>query len=100
MSTRATLQQYFKNAASAGTPEAIGSGMVDGIKIKAQKARGAANTGNVYVGYLPANDSQLEELTPGMEISITAQEGRKIDLSKIYIDAATDGDGVLVTSIN
>lgn len=61
-----------------------------------RKANRTANTGTVYVGMLSANDSQPIEITAGAVVSVLIPDGRALDLSKIYLDVVTVGDGVLV----
>lgn len=100
--TAATLTQAVKTVAASGTPEALGSGLVESVAIRPNKARGTANTGNVYVGFGATNDTQqLWELTPtASPITLSAPAGKKIDLSTIYIDVVTNGDGVVYFAVN
>jgi hypothetical protein len=96
----ATLTQVYKVVASAGTPETLGTGKFECVTIKARKNRTTANTGSVFYGYAAGNDTQLGELSPGEEKVFMAPDGKKIDLSLIYLDVVTDGDGVLIETGN
>lgn len=97
--TAATLTQANKTVAATGTPEAIGTGLVESIVIKVLKGRTTANTGNVFIGFSATNDTQLYTLAPGEELALAAPDGKKLDLSGIYIDVATNGDGVIYTAV-
>ena len=68
------------------------------VVIKAFRNR-AVNTGNVYLGIAATNDTQTFPLTPGQELRLEAPEDTLIDLSKIYVDAATVTDGVCVSYV-
>lgn len=100
--TAATLAQINKTVAATGTPEAISgsANKVESVLIKALKGRATANTGVVYIGFSATNDAQLHALAPGEEMTLTAPDGKKIDTAAIYIDVATNGDGVICTTVN
>ena len=95
-----TPSQAYKTVAASGTPEALGSGLVESVTITGQKNRTTANTGSVWIGFSSVNDTQLRLLVPGDSISYTAPDGKKIDLSGIFVDVATNGDGVLYETGN
>lgn len=98
--TVATLAQAYKTVTASGVPEAVGSGLVESVLFTARKNRTTANTGDVFIGFSPTNDTQLRQLSPGESVSYTAPEGKKINLAGIYIDVATNGDGVLYETGN
>jgi hypothetical protein len=100
--TPATITQGNKTVAAAATPERIvaSSTLVTSVEIVARKGRGVANTGDVWIGPQSANDAQLRRLTPGDAITLTAPAGKKIDLNLIFVDVATDGDGIIFTAID
>ena len=100
--TPANLTQGNKTVAAAATPETIvaSSTLVSSVEIMARKGRGVANTGDVWIGPQSANDAQLRRLVPGDAITLTAPAGKKIDLFLIYVDVATDDDGVIYTAID
>ena len=65
------------------------------VTIIAQKAGRAANTGTVYLGLSGASNAQLFPLAPGAALTVSAPHQHQFDLSKIYVDATTSGDGVV-----
>lgn len=85
-----------KVPAAIATPEALATVEipVHSVTIQARRAARAANVGSVWIGFGSANDSQNWELTPGKELTLTAPEGKKIDLASIFVDSATLTDGV------
>ena len=81
--------------ATAGTRVSLGN--VDKA-LKVYLSAPAANTGLIFVGDVTvaaANGLQLVKALPPIEISAPSSEF--IDLSTIYVDAATNGDKVTVT---
>jgi hypothetical protein len=99
--TKATILQGNKTVAATATPERLvaESTLVDSVEIVARKGRGLANTGDVWIGPQDANDAQLRRLANGDAITLTAPVGKKIDLFDIFLDVATNGDGVIYTAI-
>ena len=72
--------------ASAGTAEALASALtVSSLTIKAL----IGNTGIMYVGDSSVAAANGFELNPGDAVSLEI-----VDLSTVYIDAATTSDGV------
>lgn len=98
--TATTLTQAYKTVASTSVPEAVGTGLVESLTLTAQKSRTTANTGNVWIGFSATNDTQLRLLTPGDSVTYVAVDGKKINLAAIFIDVATNGDGVLYETGN
>jgi hypothetical protein len=82
---------------TVGTAEALVTvpTLVQAVEFIGYKARGTANTGAVYVG---TKQAQLRTLASGAALTLQANDGGKLDLAEIYIDAATNGDGVLWTA--
>jgi hypothetical protein len=100
--TAATITQGLKTVSASGTPEALGSGMVESVAIRPKKTRTTANTGNVWVQNANTNDlAGGWELAPtDGPIVITAPAGKKVNLAAIFIDVATNDDGVIYIAIN
>lgn len=100
--TAATFAQAVNTVAAANTPEAlVGSQtLVESVIIQAKKGFNSANTSAVFVGFSGTNDSNYLELLPGDSVTLTAPQGKKLDLNLIYIECVTEGDGVTYTSVN
>lgn len=100
--TAAAGSQGSKAVATAGTPVKLVSSatLVESVEIFARKDNTTANTGNVYVGFSASGGADLRVLQPGESYTVSAPNGKKIDLSKIYIDAATNADAVVYTAVN
>lgn len=100
--TAMTAAQGVKAVAAAGTPVKLvaTTTLVDSVTIQAQKNVTTANTGNIYVGFSSTGGQNYIVLAPGQSTSIQAPAGKKVDLSLIYIDAATNADAVAYTSLN
>jgi hypothetical protein len=77
-----------KAVASAGTAEALGTGIYHSLTIIAK----SDNTGQVYVGGSDVASSTNDGLDSLDVITFTSEKG--IDLAKVYIDSGTSGDGV------
>jgi len=97
--TRKTIGgTYEKTVAATGTAEPLKDAafMVDEVLIVAD----STNTQNVYVGFsaaihkttLPANP-----LAASGQIKFGAVQGKRIDLSDVYLDVDINGEGVWVT---
>lgn len=88
-----------KAPAAIAVPEALTTGqtLVRSVRIRGARPARAANTGSVWIGFDKANDSQLEELTPGTVITLTAPDGYFLDLGRIWVDSVNLGDGVTFT---
>ena len=87
-----------KTVTTAGTAEALSSTtmIVSLVDIVAKKATGD-NTGSVYIGdsTVDKDSNQTIELVPGGTFDTRSMAGgHQIDLSKLYIDADNNGDGV------
>jgi hypothetical protein len=83
-----------QTVASAGTAEALSSTPVAALAVQVQALSG--NTGAVYVG-----DSDVASSRPGVSLSAGqvwsySGEGNLFDLSEIYVDVETSGEGVSV----
>lgn len=100
--TAATLDQAVKTVADAGTPERLAASatLVESVQIQACKGFNTANAGAVFIGSTSGNDANYLRLRPWETLVISAPAGKKIDLNQIYIDVATNGDGVSYLSVN
>lgn len=96
-----TLPATLKTVASSATPEALTSTrkLVRKVAFYGCKALDRTpNTGSVFIG---DGTSQVQQLVPydptlaGGEVILQGEGGDLIDLSRIYIDVATNGDGVV-----
>ena len=98
---RSRLLEGAKLVASAGTPVPVSATpvLLETVELFGQKARGTNNTGLVYVGANPAVNTQLRPLSAGGSLVLVAPVGRKLDLSQLFIDAVTNGDGVTYLAI-
>ena len=65
--------------------------------IVAAKVTGA-NTGAVYIGDSTVDKTSLQylSLSPGDYWEMPIPEGTKVDLNTLYVDAATNGDSILI----
>lgn len=92
--TAATLAGDSKTVAATGTPEALVgvSTLVETVIISPLRS----NTGLAYVGFSATNDTQQIE-TP---IVLAAPDGKKLDLSLIYVDVTVNGEGVRYSTID
>ena len=73
----ATGAQFVKTVASAGTPEALTATetLVEAVEIEAKKGRNTNNAAVIYIGFTPANDSQLKAISPGNTYNFSAPVG-------------------------
>jgi len=78
-----------KTVTTAGTAEALGTGLYRAVVIRAK----AANTGQVYVGGSDVDSNTNEGLDAGDTLSMES-ERHELDLSQIFIDVDTNGEGV------
>lgn len=95
----ATPAQFVKTVAAAGTPEALTASRTYFRQaiFKAVKAlAGTANTGDVKLGFASPVNEQPIVLTPGDTYVLQPTPGEKWDFATLYLDAATNGDGVVV----
>ena len=78
-----------KDVATAATAEALASQTkVQMVTIRAKKT----NTGNLYVGS-PDVSSSKPALAAGEIVTFAASQGVMIDLSTIWLDVDTNGEG-------
>jgi hypothetical protein len=87
-STAATLSRGTKTITTAGTALALvaGSTLVTLVTLTASRTA----TGRFWYGSASAANAQTVELP----VTIVAPDGKKIDLSLIYIDASVSGEAV------
>ena len=86
-------------AANAGvvTPLSVAALYVTWFEIVAQNTyAGGVNAGSVRLGSSAAANSQPRALAPGDAWDVSAKAGGKIDLNKIYMATANNGDGVTI----
>lgn len=92
--TAATVGGNTKTVAAIAVPEALVavSTLVDTVIIAPLRT----NTGAVYVGFAAGNDTQSIPLP----VSLSSPDGKKIDLSLIYVDVTVAGEGVRYSTID
>ena len=101
--TSATITQGVLNVASPTVPKALANvpTLVEAVEMTPARDRSTPNTGNIWFGPLPGDGTQLRLLKPvDLPYCLSAPPGKKIDLSTIYIDVVTAGDGVVLTAVN
>jgi hypothetical protein len=93
------LKTFSKTVTTAGTRVALSSSqlLTEAFTIRAK----AANTGNIFVGdstvtsstgmFLAAGESNEKEAKPTNRGVL-----KQFDLAKVYLDASSNGDGVIV----
>lgn len=86
-----TLQSGQDTVATSGTPEQLNGGnslsVPDGAKLEIRALNG--NSGNAYVGDSSVTTGSGYELAPGQKTEL-----RIDDVSSVYVDVATGGEGV------
>jgi hypothetical protein len=99
MAAFAQFKQLVKNVTTAGTREALVSSptLVINFCIQAK----AGNTGVVYIGTSEVSSSAYAvRLTAGnsysVEMPVIGGHAMEVDLSELYLDVGTSGDGVTV----
>jgi hypothetical protein len=92
--TAATVASGSKTVAATGTPEKLvaSATLVEGVIISPL----LTNTGDVYIGFASTDGTQSIPLP----VALNAPDGKKLDLSTIYVDVAVNGEGVRYSSIN
>ena len=90
--------QFIKTVASTATPEALSATNLFARRITliAKSTRSTDNTSVCYVGFTSVNDEQSFPIAAGGQIVIDVSPNT-INLSSIYIDVGSNGDGVIVT---
>ena len=89
--------------ASAGTREQLATGRPALMRVKSLVIRAlTTNTGKIYVGGFNVSSTAGHDLDPGAPIifEVTDREwefGKAVNMTKIWIDAAVDGEGVVYT---
>jgi hypothetical protein len=98
---KSTLATVFatavKTVASTGTPEALAAAGTLCSSVLIVPKRG--NTTAVYIGSSATNDAQ-HVLVGATGVLLTAPHGTRIDLGSIYVDVATNGEGVAYEAMN
>lgn len=92
------LNVVVKTVAASGTPERVSATHIffRSATFYGKNAYRTNNTGSVYLGTTSTNNEQHLEITPGGVWVITAPRGMVFDLYDLYLDVATNADGVLV----
>ena len=93
------IYHLTQTVAAAGTDVALAASRTPAswATIKAIKASGSANTGNIYVGAEGVAATTGYPLTPGQTVTLEPLAGQTyIDLAEVYIDAGTSNDEVKV----
>jgi hypothetical protein len=60
--------------------------------------RNAINSGNVYVGLSPDDDSQMTLIEPGQSVTILdiAQDNKYVNAEQFYVDVEVDNEGLVL----
>ncbi len=66
------------------------------VRFLGNKAARTANTGTVYLGLASTNDTQPIPITTGATLALEAATGAKLFLSDLWLDVATNADGVVI----
>ncbi len=93
----ATWVNGVKTVAAAGTPEPLAAVSTLVSRVLIVPRRG--NTNPVWIGSSSANDAQ-HVLVGAAGIPLEAPAGTRIDLSTIYCDVTTNGEGVAYEGMN
>ena len=87
----------IKTVSSAGTPVQLDSTLrFSSAVFFAKKAARTNNTGKVWIQFASTASAPAFEMNAGDERSISAPVGKQFCASDIYIDAANNGDGVVL----
>jgi len=93
------IKTFAKTVTTAGTRVALSASrlMVPSFVIRAN----AANTGVIYIGDVTVTSANgmflaASEANNKFGISVNGGKYREFDLSKVYIDASVNGEGVRV----
>jgi hypothetical protein len=94
--TEASFVRGAKIPAATDTPEALAAAgtLVQSVAIYGQRGARTGNTSSVWIDSVPADGSQQIEIPPGAALTLVAPPGKLIDLSGLYVDSETSGDGV------
>lgn len=92
--TAVTTNEFSKTVASTATPEKLTN--VQTLVTEAIIVPLRTNTNPVKIGTSSADNDQHISVP----FVLTAPDGKKIDLSTIYVDVTTNGEGVRVLAIS
>lgn len=98
MGRAVVFKSFRKTVTSAGTAEPLSASQIytDYVRIRAIPG----NTNPVFWGDVDV-DNQADPLDSDEFVELKIQEisktGQQIDLSKVYVDATTSAEGVIVT---
>ena len=90
LGSNGTFLSGEKRVSSAGTAEALGSGIFGSVTVIAK----SDTTGQVYIGGSDVASSTNAGLDAGDVLEISPRAGHIIDLAATYIDVGTNDDGV------
>lgn len=82
--------------AASGTLTAKALHAYRSARFLGNKAARTANTGTVYLGLEATNDTQPVAITTGATLTLEAVTGAKLMLSDLWLDVATNADGVVI----
>lgn len=99
MARQVNFKFLSKNVTTAGTAEALSATPIKTTQFEVYAK--SANTNNVYVGDSTVSSSSIPQAPDVKEVFIASEisastKGDFFDLSKIYIDVDTNGEGVIV----
>lgn len=92
----------FVNVPTPGTPVQMSSNSLKcrGVTIGGFRAKGTANTGNIYVQDAQGNVLFIVPLGVTLTLPLShPQLSEMMDLLNLYIDAAVAGDGAVITAL-
>lgn len=96
------MNQFLKTSSTSGTPVALKSTKTNfnqALLIGFNTLSRTNNTGDVYIGFSSSANEQPILITPGgtylLDFSLRYTDSRP-DLAAIYLDVATNGDGLVV----
>src|SRR4030042_2153382 len=93
-----------KTVTAAGTRQTLATGPSGEVRVRALRIRAlTSNTGNVYFGSSDVSSSAGDILAPGevWDVSVDMEEwkaGIAINLTSIWLDVDTSGEGVSYTA--
>lgn len=86
------LHDSFKNVTVAGTAEPLSDTSVQIWMVLVQAKAG--NLGNIFVGSETIDSTRGHVLAAGESVRLTSEDG-VTDLSSVWVDAGTSGEGVI-----
>jgi hypothetical protein len=92
------IGQFVVVNAAADPPVALTNTTIKAKRVTfiGLKGNRSTNTSMVYVGWTSNNNAQIIGIAPGEPVSPLIPEGEVMNLSAIWLDVTTAGDGVAV----